>query len=100
MTIDVTPPVVTSLQVFLEGEPVPTAQGVTYPDQPPGAIGGFLSAHDKTQFSLNDRIHITGTVTDAGAGLSCSSLHFRIDGVDSTGQVVPAPTTQVLSGCT
>ncbi|MFL5375320.1 MAG: Ig-like domain-containing protein, partial [Myxococcales bacterium] len=31
VTIDVTPPAVTSLQVFLEGEPVPTAPGVTYP---------------------------------------------------------------------
>ncbi|MFL5434483.1 MAG: Ig-like domain-containing protein, partial [Myxococcales bacterium] len=99
VTIDITPPTVTSLQVFLEGQPVPTAQGVTYPDQPPGAIGGFLSAHDKTQFSLNDRIHIKGTVTDAGAGLSCSSLQYRIDGVDRNAAVVRGPSTQPLGGC-
>src|SRR5207237_724326 len=75
-------------------------RGVTYPSQPPGATNGFLSGHDGTQFILNDQIHLRGTVTDGGAGLSCASLQYRIDGVDRNGATVRGPTTQPLPGCT
>jgi len=100
VTIDVTPPAVTSLQVFLEGASVPAGAGVKYPDQPPGAVGGFSSGHDGTRFILNDKIHLKGTISDSGAGLSCASLRYRIDSLDSKGNVaIAGAVPQPLPGC-
>jgi hypothetical protein len=45
-------------------------------------------------------VHIKGIVADAGAGLSCASLNYRIDSLDSNGSVaVPGSAPQPLPGC-
>src|SRR6266850_1761360 len=83
--IDNKPPTISSLEVFLAGAADPGQQGVTYPPQPAAAVNGLLSGRDGSHFILNDSMHIKGTFSDNGAGLSGASLRYRLDGVGPTG---------------
>src|SRR3954466_12756784 len=100
VSIDMTPPSVTALEVFLAGAGDPNKPGmiVIPPPRLSDSITGF-SGHDGTNFILSDQVHMKGTVAGGGAGISCASLQYRIDGIDASG-IVRAPTTQPLPGCT
>jgi len=60
-------------------------------------VNGLLSGRDGSHFIFNDSVHIKGTFSDNGAGLSGASLKYRLDGVGPTGAAVPG-TEQPLGG--
>src|SRR5438128_8405582 len=90
---------VSSLEVFLAGTADPGQQGASYPSQPAAATNGLSSGHDGSHFILNDSVHIKGTFSDNGAGLSASSLKFRIDGIGANGAAATGAEQIVGSSC-